>query len=391
MTSMGSPAIRAAIAGLLVMGCVMGIGRFVYTPILPLMIDDGALDPAQAGFVAGANYLGYLLGALAAALPLVTRNRRHWVVTGLIASAATGAAMGLFTSIPAMSALRFLSGMASALAMISATSMVMGIFAEHRRPEFIQLHFSGVGAGIALSAILVSLSASYGFGWQTIWMVSALLAAAMLIPALILMPPAPPHETSAASTPGVAVRSTLPLRLFILGYGFFGFGYVILATFINAMARSEPVLQPLEAWIWLIVGLSGIPSLWIWNRIAATKGAGWAYATACLVQALGVGLSVLVISPVALVVSALLLGGTFMAITAIGLARARLMEAANPASTIALMTASFGVGQMAGPVVAGLLFDRTGDLRLASLMAALALLLAALLAVTAEKVELQAT
>ena len=76
-----------------------------------------------------------------------------------------------------------------------------------------------------------------------------------------------------------------------------------------------------------------------------------------------------------------------MGITAIGLARARLMESANPSTTIALMTASFGVGQMVGPVVAGLLLEETGDLRMASLLAAIALLLAALSAVAAERVE----
>ncbi|MBA2676378.1 YbfB/YjiJ family MFS transporter, partial [Ramlibacter sp.] len=56
-----------ALAGLLSLAVAMGIGRFAFTPMLPLMIRDGQLDLAHGGWIAAANYAGYLAGALTAA------------------------------------------------------------------------------------------------------------------------------------------------------------------------------------------------------------------------------------------------------------------------------------------------------------------------------------
>lgn len=381
-----SPAMRAALAGLLAMAAAMGIGRFVYTPILPLMIGEQALDAGDAGLVAGANYLGYLLGAIVASAGVFVGRRRFWFSCGLAASLATTAAMGLGPGFAAMAATRFLSGVASAFAMIFVTSIVMSQLAQARRPGLIALHFGGVGFGIAGSAALVTLLSSADFHWQAIWLWSAgagAIAAALAWIALPAVPPAPVQ-------PAIYRRSGLPasvrpLATLIVSYGLFGFGYVVTATFINAMARADPALAPVEPWVWMVVGLSGAPSVWAWNRVSAWSRPAIAYAAACLAEAVGVALSVLVIHPAALLLSALLLGATFMAVTSIGLAQARQMSPANPARPIALMTAAFGFGQMLGPIVAGFLFQRTGNLYLASMLAALALALSACLALLADR------
>src|SRR4051812_29092118 len=55
---------RTALAGMIALAVAMGIGRFAFTPILPMMRDDAGLSVAAGGWLASANYLGYLLGAL---------------------------------------------------------------------------------------------------------------------------------------------------------------------------------------------------------------------------------------------------------------------------------------------------------------------------------------
>jgi len=100
--------LRLALAGAVAMGCAMGIGRFVYTPILPFMVEALHLSASQAGLIASANFLGYLIGALAASVPL-PGAARSWLLGALICSAVTTAAVGLFADVPAISTMRFLA------------------------------------------------------------------------------------------------------------------------------------------------------------------------------------------------------------------------------------------------------------------------------------------
>src|SRR5437763_7941480 len=87
-----APTLRTVvIAGLLSLAAAMGIGRFAFTPVLPLMLREGKLDLAFAGWLAAANYAGYLVGALSAArLPLTARTL---ALLALIATALLTGAM----------------------------------------------------------------------------------------------------------------------------------------------------------------------------------------------------------------------------------------------------------------------------------------------------------
>jgi predicted MFS family arabinose efflux permease len=381
-----NPALNAALAGLLALAISTGIGRFVYTPLLPIMIDAGAFDAAGAGYVAGANYLGYLVGALAASLAALVSRRRIMAFVGLAVSVATNLAMALHPDLFAITSIRLVAGFASAFAMIFTTSVIMRRLTLEQRPELSAVHFAGVGVGIVISAVLVSSMAAAGAHWSRMWLVAGLIGLFLLAGARLLLPgpvggALPVHEDEEEDH---GAGFSLQLWLYITGYGFFGFGYVISATFINALAKSEPALRSTEPWVWTIVGLAAIPSIWFWNRVAAARGSGWAYAAACLVEAIGVGLPVLVVRPAALIFSAVLLGSTFVAITALGLTHARIMAPASPSRAIALMSAAAGTGQMIGPVVGGILFKQNGNLVSASLSAAVALLLAAAFAMAAQ-------
>ena len=167
------------------------------------------------------------------------------------------------------------------------------------------------------------------------------------------------------------------LIVLIVAYGLFGFGYIITATFISAMVRSQPEIRSVEPVIWLAVGLAAIPSGLLWGWMGRRIGVARAFAAACLIEAAGGALSVLVITPAAILLSAVLLGGTFVGITALGLVQARALSKGDARRDMGFMTAAFALGQIIGPTFAGYTHG-IGDSFLApSLAAATALVVAA--------------
>jgi MFS family permease len=171
------------------------------------------------------------------------------------------------------------------------------------------------------------------------------------------------------------------LATLIVSYGLVGFGYIITATFIATLVRTSTEIRHIEPVIWLVVGLSAAPSVPLWIWIGQRWGNDRSLALACLVEAVGVAMSVLSTSALAVIVSATLLGGTFVGITAIGLVHARHLSTGDPRRSIAFMTAAFGAGQIIGPTFAGYAYGLSDSFLVPSLVAAAALLLAAGLAV----------
>ena len=363
-----------ALGGLVALAAAMGVGRFVYTPILPFMLADLGLSEGQAGLIASANYAGYFIGALLAATPKLPGTRRTWLIAALAVSALTTAAAGLGTAVLYFLVLRFLGGAASAFVMVFASTLVLERLRSLERGELFALHFAGVGVGIACSAVLVSALAAWGFGWRWQWLATGLASALAVLLVARLVPEQ--NEPTPAPSPDGGSRGLMSL---VVAYGLSGFGYVITATFLVAIVRASDVVRPLEPLIWLVVGLVAVPSVGFWAWVGRKIGILRAIALACGVEALGVAASVLWITPAGILLAAALLGGTFVGITALGLVAGRGQARGDPRRVLAVMTAAFGLGQIIGPVLAGALFDATGSFVSASLTAVAALITAALL------------
>ena len=376
MSSTRSP-VSIAVGGLIAMAAGIGIGRFVYTPILPPMIADLGLTRAAAGLIASANFAGYLAGALLASRTRLPGSRRGWLLAALAASAVTTGGMGLVSGVPTFMVLRFLGGLASALALILSSALVLDRLAESGRPRLAALHFAGVGIGIVVSAAAVSGLLATGGDWRAMWFASGGLAVLAVLGVAILVP-----ARDAAAPVALAASATRDprLRRMVFAYGLFGFGYVITATFLVAIVRATPAVQALEPAIWVLVGLSAAPSVLFWGFLGRRFGVASACAAAALAEAVGVLSSVVWPSALGICAAAVLVGGTFMGLTAMGLMRARELAAGDPRRAMAAMTAAFGVGQIAGPVVAGVLSDALGGFGVPSGAAAMALVGAAWLA-----------
>jgi predicted MFS family arabinose efflux permease len=220
--------------------------------------------------------------------------------------------------------------------------------------------------------VLVDVLRAGGLDWRALWLGTG-VAAAIAVPVAAWLVPydrAPPKRRDQTATGG-------PMRgigVLSLCHGLFGFGYVITATFLVAVVRAAPQAHLLEAIVWLVVGLAAAFSTTPWGWAGARFGALRLYGPACLLEAVGVAAGGLWPTPAGALLAAVLLGGTFMGITAFGFAAARMLAPGRARLAFALITAAFGFGQIVGPILAGWMIDRTGSFAAPSLVAVIALI-----------------
>ena len=370
-----SPA-AAAFAGTLVLAAAMGIGRFAYTPLLPVMQETLGWSVAQAGDVAAANFVGYLVGALVAARLAASPGRRRWLVAAFMASAATTLAGAVTESFTAWLVVRFLSGVASAFCLVIGTAVIFEFLASRAASQWSALHFAGVGSGIALSVLVLEAARVAGASMSGQWGALGIAAAVLFAAAALIVRPIPEGgRTAAAVSARASTPSTGPLTRLIVAYGLYGFGYVVTATFIVAIARRLENAALLEPLTWIAVGVTAASSIVVWQRIARRTGLLAALRIAYAVEAVGVLFAGFASGPVALVLGGALLGGTFVAITALGLVAAREIAGVDQDRVIGWMSAAFGLGQLIGPAVAGRLAQATEGFAAPSLLAAALLVL----------------
>lgn len=371
------------LSGAIAMAAAMGFGRFFYTPVLPGMIAGIPISSAGAGYIAAGNFAGYLAGAILAGQGWAAGRERMIALSSLLATAALLAAMALTTSVPAFVAIRFLAGLASALAMILTSSIVLPYARNCGKQGHVVnfLHFGGVGVGIALSsalALIVNTSAGdAAHGWRINWLAGAAitLAAVLLVHFML---PRPHGVTERKVEPKLEWK--LPLVLLTTSYGLFGFGYVITATFLVTIARQGDAGPTIEFLAWFVTGCAAAVSLLAWHPLAIRIGLSRSYMVAMTVLALGVLCSVLLPPTAGALLGGFLLGATFMVVTAYGLQLGGKLAPESPRRALASLTAAFGTGQIIGPLVAGWAAEKSGSFALPTLIATAVLAVCVVLA-----------
>lgn len=335
-------------SGLVALAVAMGIGRFAFTPIMPLMMRDGTLTAAGGAEWAAANYGGYFFGALTASR---FSNTRRGLLLGLCGVALTTAAVAGTNNAQALlgALLRAAAGVFSAWSLVCASSWCLAVLARRRVPHLGAWIYAGVGLGIALAGTLAWLGGRQHANW--LWLELGLIAGAgaHFVWSTTKGERAAATEVHNRNAKAIGKRDArLPL---VLCYGAFGFGYILPATFLPAMAR-ELAPDPLVFGIaWPLFGMAAALSVaavahWMPN---ASRLRTWALAQGLM--ALGAMLPLIARTLWAIVASAVLVGGTFMVVTMAGLQHARDEHPDNPTPLLARMTAAFAAGQIAGPLL----------------------------------------
>ena len=387
----------AALACMVGLAVVLGVGRFAFTPLLPLMLADGSIGLKGGSWLASANYAGYFVGAVSCAALRVAPARM--VRFGLMATVLLTAAMGVGHLLSVWLVVRFVAGVVSAWTFVFVSQWGLRRLAELHAPEWSGVIYAGPGVGTVVTGLIGSALAGQraSVGWLGFAALSAVLSVAIwrtfgTTPAPERTPtPAHAQPTPPAATPHAATgapvtpaaradtrRPRADAAWLVMLYGAPGFGYIITATFLPVIARAAlPAASPWPDLFWpmfgaaLIVGAitaARLPGHWD-NRLLLAAG--------CATQALGIAAGIVWPNAAGFSIGSALLGLPFTAITLFAMREARRLHGERAAGLMGYATASYGVGQILGPLVAAPLAARFGSFTPALWVAVAALLLGA--------------
>jgi len=348
-------------AGIFSLVLVLGVARFSYTPLLPLMQQQAGLGVAEAGWLAAINYAGYLSGALIASLisDLVLKDKLYRI--GMVVAIVCTAIMGMTTDVTIWALSRYFAGLASAAGMLLGTGLILNWLIRHNHRSELGIHFAGIGIGIAGCAAVAALM-NHWLDWREQWFVFTAIGCMLLVPALRWLP-AP--DTSGVTKTGQVLEDRPPsplfLRLFMASYFCAGFGFVVSATFIVAIINHLPGLSGQGNLVFLAIGLGAIPASFNWDLIARRTGDLNALILAALLQIVGILMPVIVGGLLASLFGALLFGGTFVGMVSLVLTMAGRYYPTKPAKMMGKMTLSYGVAQIIGPAMTGWLATQLGS------------------------------
>ena len=365
---------RIALTGMVALAVAMGIGRFAFTPLLPMMLADGLVNLAAASWLASANYLGYLVGALLCTLqPWIWRRLGNppppkgptLVRAGLVATVVL--TLGMALPVPAWwPLLRFAAGVSSALVFVYTSGWCLAQLARLHVPTMGALIYTGPGIGIVLSGLaasgMVALQGSAWLGWLIFGVLAACLT--LLIWSTLRSDDdrltgfgSGPHPASMA--PPQSVGGSTEVSMLVAAYGLAGFGYIITATFLPVIARQALPGSPWLDLFWPLFGLGVVLGALTASRIRGFGDLRLLLAACYLVQAVGIATSLFSPTLGGFALGSLLLGLPFTAITFFAMQEVRRLRPAQAPSYMGLSTAAYGMGQILGPPLAGALLARS--------------------------------
>jgi MFS family permease len=332
--------------GILAVAVSTGIARFALTPIAPLMRQAGVLPVDRTtSLLASANYVGNLVGTLLCAFVIPLRHRPRAMRLSLIVIFIATAAMSCTTHLAIWLLLRALCGLTGAIVFVVASGTVLPALAERGYEAGPARLYSGIGLGIAMTALTV-MPVRY---WRTAWLVLGLLA---LVLAIRVGRSSTLPRGSAAAKPRTQAPVLAPgTAMWLLYAATFlqGLGYIVTATFLPTIMRHP---AGLGTQAWLVTGLAAIPSTAVWGRLAARFGTTRALLAAYVLQAVGIALPAITATAAADLVSAALFGSTFVGIVAMLFHCGCRLLPDRSAWAVATLAACYGAGQALGPFLA---------------------------------------
>jgi MFS family permease len=368
--------------GTLTIFASLGLGRFALGMILPSMGSGLGLSYAQLGYVGTANFVGYL-AAVIVARPLAARIGSRLLIS--IALLVVGASMLLMSrtaTYAGLVALYCVTGFGSGASNVPMMALVARWFDAARRGR--AAGFVAIGSGFAIIAsgkVIPHVNRLVGAdGWRTNWMILGLCVTAAAVVALLLLRNAPAGEPVASAPGASAPRRVSPSAppgsgaVLVLGilYAIFGYTYAIYVTFIVTMlVREKGFAEAVAGQFWSWVGLLSLLSGPVFGTLSDRIGRRRGLVVVFTVQTLAYAMAAADLPMVFLYLSVGFFGVAAWSIPTIMVAAVSDHVGAERAlGVFGVITFLFGIGQVAGPAMAGMLAERAGSFSSSFYMAA---------------------
>lgn len=358
----------------------MGLGRFVYTAIFPIMLGDNVFSFSQLSYIASSNYAGYLAGAMLFSLGYwhhPTQIKRN-LLTCLVITPLLLLLMAYDFTYYSIMVIRFLAGIASAGTIIFGSMMILAL-TTHK--IIIGSFFSGVGLGILIGNEFIVLGEVLHLSSQQLWLGIGVISSIIVIVTIYYYPVQRNPSLKPQTASSVASKiGLIPWFSLIILYGLAGFGYIITATYLPIIA-NELEESFISQHLWSLLGMGAIASCFLWLYIQSKWGTLIALITNLLSQSVFVFISYFSNIEILLVISALGVGLTFMGTTVLVMTLAKQTLSPKGLNLLGCVTLSYSVGQILGPVLTNKFQQSTGTIDLALLWAGLALFIAAVIVI----------
>lgn len=335
--------------GIISLIVMMGVARFAYTPVLPVMLEGGALDNAQGAWLTTINYMGYFCGALLTASISDMRLKSRLFRVGLMLAVLSTFGMALTENMYLWAIWRFIAGLSSAAGLLIGSGLVLHWLMRHHFRSELGIHMAGMGLGIIFTTLLVEVFTP-ALAWQEQWLGLACAATLLAIPVWLWVPQADNQQTTIT---GTKLEDKPPSKLFLywfmVAYFCAGVGFVVNGTFTIALIQAEPSIADFGNLAFIVVGLLAAPACIVWDYIARAVGSMYALLLAFVLHTMGIALPLISMSLTSNLVSAALYGFTFIGIVSLVLTMAGRYYPSKPAKMMGKMTLSYGVAQIAAP------------------------------------------
>ncbi|MEM1435388.1 MAG: YbfB/YjiJ family MFS transporter [Pseudomonadota bacterium] len=358
--------ISVLLSGVCALMLSMGLARYSFPPMIPIMHDEMGVSESLAGWLAGWNYIGYMAGLFIVWLISDLRAKDFFYRYGMIVAVLGIALMAAHENRVVWYASRFFTGVASAGGFMLGTGLVLNWLLHNGHEDELGIHFSGIGLGIVCAALVVDatgLDSALTVGWRWQWVALAGVGALLAVPALFLLPAPGEKEIEMSRESAVVAAGNEPsarwLWLMQIAYVCAGFSNTVNVTFTSLITELQP-LPGLGSFMWLVVGLSAAPAPFIWDRFARRYGSMDMLKAAFALAVVGNITLALTFSFISTLIAAILIGFTFMGIVSLTLSTVARNYGPRATQIMARLTVGYCIAQILSPIFSGTVAEMTG-------------------------------